>query len=40
MENSKAVGKYVIVKDLNFSDFMKDDKGKINVTYSPQLSTV
>ena len=31
MENSKAVGKYVIVKDLNFSDFMKDDKGKINV---------
>ena len=27
----KVVGKYVIVKDLNFSDFMKDEQGKINI---------
>lgn len=29
IENSKVVGKYIIVKDLNFSDFMKDEQGKI-----------
>lgn len=27
VENSKAVGKFIIVKDLKFSDFMKDEKG-------------
>lgn len=31
MENKKIVGKYVIVKDLVFSDFMKDEDGKINL---------
>lgn len=31
MNNSEVVGKYVIVTDLNFSDFMKDKDGKINV---------
>lgn len=31
MDNSKVVGKYIIVKDLNFSDYMKDKDGKINV---------
>ena len=31
MENSKAVGKYVIIKDLKFSDFMKDENGNINL---------
>ena len=31
MENSKVVGKYVIVKDLNFSDFMKDKQGNIKI---------
>jgi len=30
-ENKDVVGKYIIVKDLNFSDFMKDESGKINV---------
>lgn len=29
MKNSQAVGKFIIVKDLNFSDFMKDENGKI-----------
>jgi len=32
MENSKVVGKYVIVQDLNFKDFMKDEQGDI-ITY-------
>jgi len=31
MKNSELVGKYVIVKDLDFSDYMKDENGKINV---------
>ena len=31
MENEKAVGKYIIIKDLAFSDFMKDENGKIKV---------
>lgn len=31
MENSKSVGKYVIVKDLNFNDYMTDDQGKIKI---------
>ena len=31
VKNSEAVGKFVIVKDLNFSDFMKDEEGKIIV---------
>lgn len=30
-ENSKAVGKYLIVTDLLFSDFFKDENGKICV---------
>lgn len=29
MTNKEAVGKYIIVKDLEFSDFMKDENGKI-----------
>jgi len=29
MENEKVVGKYIIIKDLEFSDFMKDEAGKI-----------
>lgn len=31
MANKDVVGKYIIVKDLNFSDFMKDENSKINV---------
>ena len=31
MENEKAVGKYIIIKDLEFSDFMKNDEGKIKL---------
>jgi len=31
MENDKVVGKHIIIKDLEFSDFMKDDKGKIKL---------
>jgi hypothetical protein len=31
VENSKVVDKYVIVKDLNFSDYMKDENGNIQV---------
>jgi len=31
MNNKKAVGKFIIIKDLEFSDFMKDKDGKINV---------
>lgn len=31
MKNNEVVGKYVIVKDLNFSDFMKDENGKIKI---------
>jgi hypothetical protein len=33
MENKDVVGKYIIIKDLDFSDFMKDEKGKIK-TYN------
>lgn len=29
MTNKESVGKYIIVKDLEFSDFMKDENGKI-----------
>jgi hypothetical protein len=29
MKNSETIGKYVIVKDLSFSDYMKNDKGEI-----------
>lgn len=29
MENEKSIGKYFIIKDLNFSDFMKNEKGII-----------
>lgn len=29
MDNKNAVGKYIIVKDLKFTDFMKDDDGNI-----------
>lgn len=28
MENKDAVGKFIIIKDLEFSDFMKDKDGK------------
>ena len=31
MENSELVGKFIIVKDLQFSDFMKDNEGKIKI---------
>ena len=31
MENEKAVGKHIIIKDLQFSDFMKGDDGKIKL---------
>ena len=31
MTNKESVGKFVIVKDLKFSDFMKNEKGEINV---------
>jgi len=31
MENKEAVGKFIIIKDLEFSDFMKGDDGKIKV---------
>ena len=30
MKNSELVGKYVIIKDLKFSDYMKDEDGNIN----------
>jgi len=26
-----SVGKYIIIKDLNFNDFMKDEEGKIKL---------
>jgi|JFJP01.1.fsa_nt_gi hypothetical protein len=29
MQNSDVVGKFIIIKDLEFSDFMKDENGKI-----------
>ena len=28
MKNSEAIGKYIIVKDINFSDYMKDEDDK------------
>jgi len=31
MKNIEVVGKFVIVKDLQFSDYMKDDNGKIKI---------
>lgn len=31
MKNSELVGKFIIVKDLQFSDFMKDNEGKIKI---------
>ena len=31
MENEEAVGKFIIIKDLEFSDFMKDKDGKIMI---------
>lgn len=31
MKNKDIVGKYVIVKDITFSDFMKDEDGQINL---------
>ena len=41
MENSKVVGKFIIVNDLMFSDFMKDENGKICVydTYDEACNT-
>ena len=40
-ENSKVVGKYLIVTDLLFSDFFKDGNGKISLfdTYKDAVST-
>jgi len=29
MSNKDSVGKFIIIKDLKFSDFMKDDEGNI-----------
>lgn len=29
--NKDAVGKFIIIKDLKFTDFMKNDKGEINL---------
>jgi len=29
MENEKAIGKFIIVKDLEFSDYFKDENNKI-----------
>ena len=31
MENKEVVGKFIIIKDLLFSDFMKDEDGNIRV---------
>lgn len=31
INNKDAVGKYIIVKDLKFSDYMKDLEGKIKM---------
>ena len=31
MENDKVVGKYVIVKNLEFSDYMKGADGKVMI---------
>ena len=31
MTNKESVGKFIIVKDLKFSDFMKNEKGEISV---------
>ena len=34
MTNKESVGKFVIVKCLQFSDFMKNEKGEIKVSDS------
>lgn len=41
MKNKDLVGKFIIVKDLQFSDFMKDDKEGICVydTYEEACTT-
>jgi len=31
MENKDVVGKYIIITDILFTDFMKDKNGKINL---------
>jgi hypothetical protein len=31
MNNKETVGKYIIIKDINFSDYMKDMLGKIKI---------
>ena len=31
MKNSEVVGKYVIIKNLNLKEYMKDENGKICV---------
>jgi len=31
MNNKDVVGKFIIIKDLEFSDFMKDKDDKINI---------
>ena len=39
MTNKESVGKFIIVKDFQFSDFMKNEKGEINVydTYNQAM---
>lgn len=41
MKNKEVVEKYIIIKDLEFSDFMKDNDDKICVydTYDDALNT-
>ena len=36
MVNEEVTGKFVIVKDLNFSDYMKDETGQIKTYDSYQ----
>ena len=39
-KNSEVVGKFVIVKDLLFSDFMKDDAGNIKVYNTEEEASI
>ena len=40
MENNKVVGKFIIVNDLTFSDFMKDEDGNDYLTFFGQYTEV
>jgi hypothetical protein len=31
MDNNNATGKFIIIKDLNFSDYFKDEDNKIKI---------